>query len=350
MNTLDSNIPKATSILIFLGIFATRLATGVPGDIDKFKAFIESPPIISKVVYVHYYPGRTNHFPPIYTLARWQPDAFFTMSSASLEDILEPPTPDRTWHAKAASRFNEKWWTLEGDQRVLAVWDQKNNPDEPGNRVTITTLDALYHFSPLLNMGVDHANIGTIRWIGDGFNCTNEDRGTWHLAGRLRPDAEGRAGQLDLKLVVFEPQNTEPRSWNWAIDYHYETPLPLSYLPSRIVTRALLKEGERNIGEYAILELATTNQPLSESLFDSGMFHIPLSTVFVVTNHNVMYFEHGVWQAMWDPNDRRIVSTRPNTSKHLRLTYIVLTVVLFSPLLIAVWSKYLRRTPPTTTR
>ena len=164
----------------------------------------------------------------------------------------------------------------------------------------------------------------------------------WRLSGRISPDETGHARRVDLSLTCIEANFTKPREWRWAIDYFYETPLSLPFLPSRIRTHLINKSNNRVLDEYRIFALEASSTTLPASLFDYGKYAISNSMVYFVSNHSIVRFAEGRWQRRMDMKDPRINSVNRPGTKNLRIAYLVLVVLLFAPLLI-LWGRRNRK-------
>ena len=313
-------------------------AIGAQGesDVQKFKKFIESPPILSKVIYSHYYPGRTNQYPPTFTLARFQPGGFFRLVSSDATNAVDPLASQGPWQATIASQYQDLLWQMGGPHRELIFWDRRAVPQTMENPLSSTVMNSLRSFSHFLNMGVQHAEVGSIRWVGDAFKLTNVvDGNEWRLAGNLVADSQGRAQELKLQLISYEKQFTTPRTGYWSIVYGYNSSLSLPYLPSIITTYWQESTNSRVLDEYAILDLETSAAPLPQEAFDWKGYVTSNSQVFFVSNRGIGRMEGGRWMTRWKPDDPRILS---NTAPKFRPIYFAFVVLLFAPLLWA-WKK-----------
>jgi hypothetical protein len=319
----------ATAILV-----SCTAAVAVTGnDFERFKSFLESPPPISEVCYAHYYPGRTNSYRPIYTLARWQVDSFFRRISYDPESLRDPPVTDQPWNGEVDCISGTVWWKVEGNRHDLMIWDPVAAQDATENPVRISALASLREFSSFMNMGVQHAPIGSIRWKADSFECTNANTGsTWILHGELAPDSAGRAGRLDLSLVFLEKDFTRPRHFQWRIDYLYEKHLSPSFLPDRITTWLIQGDRTRVLDEYDVSRIILSDRALAAEAFIAARYQLGGSQVCYVSNTGVFYSENGKWHERWKANDRRIIGNRG----HVRALYLALVLLLFAPLL-ALW-------------
>lgn len=317
----------------FLLCMVSFTAQGKAGDAEEFKSFISSPPTISKLIYSHYYPGRTEKYPPTFSFVEWQPTAFLRIISTNLAEVT-PPFPKNLRKAEIECRYGNFWWQAECSASVLTVWDSASVPDYPDNPVFSAVSQSLRDFSYLMNFGVEHADIGMIRWNGNSFVCTNVINGDkWLLNGQLLVDQEGRAKSVELDLTLRAKNFTVPRNGKWEIDYSYEKPLALDFLPNRITTLWVEGKEKSVLDEYNIIDIETGSAAATDSAFKPGKFvSIPRYTVFVVTNNAVEYYANGAWQAKWKPNDPRIIKPNDRHVQHARLVYVAFAVLLFSPL------------------
>lgn len=193
----------------------------------------------------------------------------------------------------------------------------------------------LQEFSYLMNMGVQHAGLGGIRWSGSAFSCTNWENGVkWILSGSLTPDEHGRAGQLNLDLVVFEPQLTKPRNGRWIVTYSYDEQASPSFIPSRITTELVRGAQRVMLDQYRILKLELGLDPLPTQSFNPDRFVSPTTVAFVVTNNHILTFANGQWEERMKPDDPRILKPlpapilKPNTARKI---YLAVVLLLFVP-------------------
>jgi hypothetical protein len=314
-------------------------AIGAKGESDaqKFKKFIESPPIISKIVYSHYYPGRTNLSPPTFVLARFQPGCFFKLTTTNATEALDPLASTGPWGARIECQYHDLFWNLKGPNRQLVFWDRSATPDGmENNPLSSTVMHSLRNFSHYLHMGVQHAEIGSIRWVGDAFKLTNVvDGSEWRLTGNLVANDQGRAQELNLELILREKQFTATRTGYWSIVYGYDSSLSLPFLPSKITTYWQESTNSKVLDEYAIFEIETSNAPLPEKAFDWTGYVKSNSQIYFVSNRSIGHVVDGKWSERWKQGDPRILS---NTAPKFKPIYFAFVGLLFAPLLWA-WKK-----------
>ncbi|HEV2453584.1 MAG TPA: hypothetical protein VGY98_04950 [Verrucomicrobiae bacterium] len=318
----------------FLLCMVSFTAQGKIGDSEELKSFISSPPIITKLIYSHYYPGKTKKYPPVFSFVEWQPDAFVRIESTNLNDVVRALT-DKVRRGEINARYGGVYWLAEPSSRSFFVWDSELNQADSNNLVFSSVSESLGGLSDLINFGIEHAEIGAIRWEGDSFGYTNSAGGnTWLLSGEMLADNGGRAESLDLALTLFQKDYAIPRKWRWSIDYSYDKPLSLRYLPSRVTTSLIVGAHKQVLDEFRILEIEATNQAIPESSFHPSVF-VPASiyTKFVITNNGVEYYALGSWHMQWKPNDPRILQPHDQRIKHVRIIYFIFAVMLFGPII-----------------
>ncbi|HEY3854101.1 MAG TPA: hypothetical protein VGO67_06890 [Verrucomicrobiae bacterium] len=309
----------------------TYSASSSPGDAAKFKSFIESPPIVTRVSYAHYYPGRTNQYPVQYFTAKWQTNAFLRIASDDIQTVTTLPKANIKWKAKASCQCKNIWWKIDGAHKDEMVWDQNTNPKDNENQIKTDVSASLQSFSSLMNMGVEHVGIASIHWDGDAFCCTNIiDGDKWCITGQLVTDALDRAKEMDLDLVFFDKTLTEPRRWKWVLDYSYNVPLSAAYLPDKITTRSVTDHEDVILDEYKIITLQTADRPLPAASFSADIFKNAVSRTYFESNNELAYLENGVKHIRMKNNDPRILKP---TDWQLRILYYILIVVLFIPVI-----------------
>ena len=257
-------------------------------------------------------------------------------------NISDPFSKSMPWRAKVHCEYRDVLWKVEGVGRELMIWKRDGNEgsDAAQNPVSVSVAASLRDFSFLLNMGIEHAEIGSIRWSGDTFTYTNSVEGNiWYLSGDVIPDDDGRAGHLTLSVTLSQRDYTAPRTVFWRIDYAYgDPPLSLPFLPNKITTHVIKSANDRVLDEYSISKVDVLDRPLPRDSFDWTNYVTSESQVFYVSNQNIVRFVNGRWEERWKPNDRRILSGKPPDRTKLRILYLTLIIVLFSPLL-WIWRK-----------
>lgn len=126
----------------FLLCMVSFTAQGKAGDAEEFKSFISSPPTISKLIYSHYYPGRTEKYPPTFSFVEWQPDAFVRIESTNLNDVVRALT-DKVRRGEINARYGGVYWLAEPSSRSFFVWDSELNQADSNNLVFSSVSESL---------------------------------------------------------------------------------------------------------------------------------------------------------------------------------------------------------------
>ncbi len=259
---------------------------GAPADL--FEAFMENPPVIKEIVFEKYWPGdRTNlkndSIPKTtYLLARWQPNAYFINQADSLPEALGQVDID---HPLTYGRYDSNYWHFVGRRhKEQMTWDDAGDLEQQRTNV-VFRLNSL-EFSELqnvLNFGVRWADIGSINWKDDRFDCYSENTRNRNIGTLIRDD-EGRAKQLQLHLIYNDPKTPKPREFDWQIDYFYETNIFKPFLPNRfVITASAPGLSPRKIDQITILSLVTNRFSLRPEFFGTNWINSRVSSNHIVT-------------------------------------------------------------------
>lgn len=322
----------AMSIAMFIYTIGLRASA-----LDDFKRFMESPPVIEELRYIHFYPGRTNEYPVTYHFARYQSGAFVYLRALTADEAEGQLPSDLKSTGFIHGHFDQVFWNISGPWRVLTIWQDIGNLNERTNEVRHACESAEEFLGNLLNMGVQHGHIGIIRWDGDRFSLTNRSHGVeWYIDGSVRPDQQGRAAELEVhvgSLQLEGPERGRRRTVPWKIRYDYNSILSLPFLPSTITTYAEINGKEQLLDQYRIAGIEVSASALPAQAFSPEPFLNPRTTTrFYLTNNVIGYFDKGVWRKRLEPKDPRI----SQVPRHfwIRQSYFALAAALALPLVV----------------
>jgi len=291
---------------------------------DQLKRFLTNPPVISELLYSYELPrlSQTNHY-----FLRSQPGAFLVAETAT--DLGHDRPADLDRYGRIFARFENRYW--QKVDTVLTVWI-----NFAGDRVLTNTILATadnYHRGVLpkvLNLGVGMVYPGAIRWEQDRLTATNPATG-FTVEGWLERDDQGRAHRIHL-LSTNVARGVGGAS---TIVYHYETPLELPFLPSRIES---IPAAPTSPLAYVlrIHSLTTTPSPLEETAYALRPEQFP-------TLEGLSTWGDGVFITRWA--DGQVVERAdplveaPNRTKVRGVFLFVLLLLLMSPLIWWGWRK-----------
>ncbi|MDA1273434.1 MAG: hypothetical protein O2960_05195 [Verrucomicrobia bacterium] len=239
--------------------------------VERFKAFISSPPVIKDIVFRK--KVRQDLSKPMrmdgsfalstnfeYFHARWQPDATLLRQIPDPSDI-ESLKIDRL----LVSIFRDEYWLVDRE-RMATHWFKRSETD---NFVFRIANRRMYSLRKLLNLGLIHVPIASIVWNGNTFlvNRTLVSEEIKEIRGELFAKGTNRPTELRVKYAG-------PRSYaEHVVRYAYETEFDeLPFLPSKISTFYLNDGREVEVDEMTIVELDTAKTPLGTSAFDPQPF------------------------------------------------------------------------------
>lgn len=124
----------------------------------------------------------------------------------------------------------------------------------------------------VLNLGIMHADIGSVHWEGNHFQTRCEvNHMTVRISGDLVARADGRADSLRVRYDF--PAATH----SYVVHYGYQPPLKYAFLPSVMtnfwVPKARSKvSDEIELNQWRILEIEIAGGPLAAEHFDVAPF------------------------------------------------------------------------------
>ena len=298
---------------------------------EAFKRFLAHPPVIRELFFEYDSPwGSASYF-----LLKWQPGVVFCVDFGEQADGFTLPEPDPARYPIIIARYGDVYWQKNGS--TFYVWTN----DHSGARNTLTyTHDVMMETlaAEVLTFGCSPARIGSFQWSGDGFRARHLSTGS-RIHGSLQRDAQGRASRITYSIAEKRPDSPGPGPFPWSVDYHYDTPLALPYLPSRIRCSYRDAAGRTQRGpEIRIHSLATSDHPEPRSAFSLAELPDTPSIEAVVTVSNrwlvTRMLAGGEIYARPDP-----IAMRPLRRRSRRFYYLVAVLVLVVPIILYAWHK-----------
>jgi hypothetical protein len=332
---------------------AASNSTGSSAAAESFKSFVASPPTISRIVFAEHYSQQHGVYPTRYFEGKWQTNAFLAIEwGTSL-----PEADNQVAFERACGKFEDyiPYWTANGVKRQLTVYIL-NRGREPGaehQRTSWPRPSGLVHLGRALNMGIEHAWIASIIWQGDRFSCVTEEAGLRVSTDGELEVAEGRAAGLRLAFKVQQPGFKEPLQFKWQILYDYEPSSTVPFLPSRIRTLFVEKDGSTSpMTEIEILSLATSASPLAAEAFSTNQaFLRGIAQTFYASNGSTFYPDAtGGVRLVASASDPKLLRNIKARQEHVKRFYFLFALLLALPPLWAVLKWHKRRVRGTGTR
>ncbi|MBI1178872.1 hypothetical protein GC207_15680 [bacterium] len=311
-----------SSVGIF-SVYAAASATAPEKPADQFKRFLEEPPPIKMCIYDQEVPEPDGKSTYLQNLFRWQTNGLlFAQSYTNLEttgaatNLLDYPD--------LIGYYDRNYARKQGG--LVTEWIDKGSAVESHNSLKAASALVLRVFvADILNMGCHLVPVGSIQWTGDSFQVTNDYKGTF-VQGTLFRDEQGRAESLSVESrLVGKPKDKDEI---WFYEYHYERPLSLAYLPSRIVSSKSINGTNVVVSIFNIYTLEAAESPLSEDFF-----RIPN---FVLTNNLVAHVTVSNKFLVYDQDGQNFMIADSFAADKARLItkkiYYLIAVLLFSPL------------------
>jgi hypothetical protein len=271
---IDLFVSIAASILVTVLLpSASQAADGSPSDklsqLEKFKEFISSPPVISNLVY------ETN--PLLLSLtpskgtwvqARWQTNGIFWRRFQKSSEI-----PDEGKSVSmAVSRFNNEYWgysDLGGSRYYTAPmsaagrtsFEERQVPENRYNEAVMMCNSMEDELSSVLNMGIPNLEIGSIRWKSNSFSAISRLART-KINGTIQLSSNGVPEGIRL---VIERGGT---NYNYLVEYQYQSPLSLPFIPNIIALSFVSGERKKAPEIRRIHELTVGSTSSPKSAFD----------------------------------------------------------------------------------
>lgn len=261
------------SLLLGVPLGAKAAKTAEQDPAEAFKQFIASPPNIERLTYRKTIAGdltkglarsiglRGTNDTATFGFARWQPGCLYLKLGRTLS-VCEP---GKGFGEEVHARFGSELWSL-GATGLATLW---NDPVVELDRVQEQPSRVFQHRSAdlnqVLNMGLMHLGIGTVKWQGDAFNAPGfiPEAGERVTAkGKLITDPAGNAKQLVVDYII------QTNNFHYILRYSYTTNLEVSFLPD-VIESFLVSDGhETKLMELTLLEIKTTSAALPRSSFD----------------------------------------------------------------------------------
>lgn len=325
------NAAKELGAVAAFVCLALQTATGAAtSDFEKFKKFMETPPVIKHAVLLRYYPANPS-FPKKYIHLKWQPDAFLWVESDKPFDENIMPLRDAKVRANCA--YKETFWNIDGPGRCAIVCDPKIFPAGSENPVKNTVNASKLWIDQFLNMGLQHVSAASIRWKGDEFNYINYvDGNQFILDGKLIPNENELAGELWVTVTFRRKDERKPNKVTWIWSYTYDVGRPYPFLPSKMTLTAMVNRVRTVAEEIKIIRLELSDVANPPDAFDYHRYLLPDSFVYYSSNQTFYSVEDGVSKERMKTDDPRIVMPKQKNQKTLRVAYIIVAIMLFAPL------------------
>ena len=242
------------------------LRTNAFSAVERFKAFLASPPVIESLVFSERLapdpttPWRTDI--PLsashafrYYHARWQPGAFFLRELPGPGAVADLKTP-----GLLAVGFNDQCWFHYGHGYGDEWLDSGVSIGGQTNLVCRTAHENIAILRQVLNLGIMHAEVGTAEWNGNRFRIRQPTR-DYDITGELRPSS---AGLVESLRVTYASRD---RDIHYLVRYGYQTESLPGGLP-RVISCFWLNEGkEVQRDEFTLQKLTTRTAPLERPRF-----------------------------------------------------------------------------------
>jgi RNA polymerase sigma factor (sigma-70 family) len=262
---LKITLALGLAAVLIAGATALTLSGPAPeavGPADAFKRFIASPPVISDIEFVQHHPQGNGESPPDYYRGRWQPNAYV------FEKWGHSPVGSTGHPETVYGKFDTTYWSLS----FLQSWPDLSIYHD-GTHIVHDL--ALYEFALAMNLGEEHAAIGSIQWQGDTFSTEHETAlGRTASTGSLEIESNRVARMLlHLKNSGANVNPGERTEFDWRIEYAYPTNDDKARLPNRFTTYSHQTDGSwHSIEDVEILTLTTNSAPLETNYFAPALF------------------------------------------------------------------------------
>jgi hypothetical protein len=259
----------AFAVLIMLPLTNVRRVNAAelqdkPVDqVQAFKAFVETPPAILKVVWERSNPDQPSKGSNFFT-GRWQQNAALINVCKTREAALQA-IPD-TSMPRIVSRYGTDYWHYY--DKALTFWIDKGRRDEANNQVWTAYVWELSKLASVINLGITYVEIGALRWQGTSFTYNNPAEG--RVSGSLKLSEDGKVSALRIHMDLKDPAYAEPRPFDWEIEYQYDRRLGIPHLPSSFRYYLLSSEGAKvmPLDKVTIYELTAAEELVPKAYFE----------------------------------------------------------------------------------
>lgn len=238
---MNSSWAWRVAVLLFVLFASSAHPATKETQADLFKQFIESP-LPCEIVFEERLLRETN-----FVFGRWQTNAYFYNKATNYDQAVLTVPNERP---NGAGRFENEYWRL-SDKRIVSKWVDQGDPTDTNNAAYFKSNLAAQSLKQALNFGIPHRGFAAIRWNQDSFVFTNWSGfrgGDMIISGKLKRDAQDRAGSMDVQLQAVQEDNGSLvgyRTVQWQIIYFYEKDIGKPFLPSRYVTYVTTEEKPR---------------------------------------------------------------------------------------------------------
>jgi hypothetical protein len=245
---------------------------GYQTKVDYFKAFMASPPIITKLTW--YKLARTDSSSGLVAtnwvgttrvsangfIGRYQPACIFLKHVLNPQELNFDVLPGSEVEG---SRGAVHW--MVNTQGLTGYWeDTARFTAEIRIGPSIAFHSRTAELAELLNMGVMHMDPGTANWHGDRFTADAyipEMKMPMSINGTLRATAEHLVKDMD---VTYRSRIGE---WHYVLRYTYEEKSTQHDMPSKIESFFVSDGEERKMAQWTILSLIRSPNHIDERLF-----------------------------------------------------------------------------------
>ena len=257
-------------------------------QVDRFKAFIENPPIIQRLVVEERVVRATaNEFP--YMLMKWQTNAsFYRRFLDSIELTERTNERELAW---ASGRYEDMWWTVFGPSRQIQLWEDRGLPSEhtKTNPVMVAVNSGKYYIGQCMNFGIPELFPGTIRWNGNAFSETNTSTGH-SVLGQLKTNDFNEVTGVNLETVLRLGPLGGNRSNRWELKYEYDKTSATPDLPKMVTIAGVSSDGTLKIlNRLKYHELVVGGQLQGKDEFDPKEMAFANSQTFTYVSNRMTY-------------------------------------------------------------
>jgi hypothetical protein len=278
-----------------------------PSRFERFKAFIEHPPLIENLSFSYAGPSVSlldskskqwikQPSPPSFIRTTWSSDDFITVTSPSLQfrdGEGSASSSEEFANSAILAHLNGGFWSYIGPQRRLTFWAGPIQfPLDLANPVVVDYHREMLPVFALLNMGPHLIPPGSIRWQGNRFAYTSTMLTVpISIEGELSQDADGLPCQMTLRYVGPHVDG------RFTVKYQYGD-LQTSHLPPFIPQRidCVLQKGGESIPNKSFqlfsLTLPTDRQIINPSL-SGDVIKSWHPHQFIYTNGSLYSIEEG---------------------------------------------------------
>lgn len=292
-----------SGVLCMMFSCEAQIFASTDSTVDSFKSFMQSRPVITKVVFDWQAlagPPPGLSLPPSavqaatnvqHFQAAWQPDAFFLRRLWNVDDVdTVISATSSTAGLIFAGKSGDKLWHIVNTNIYFST--QETNDDF----VVHTCKNAMQLLRAAINVGAEHMVARSLNWEGDKFTART-DSGT-----KMHGSLKVRNGLPDRLVVEYEDANQSYVSDFIYADSQAER-LPHG-LPNVVYTTLLEKGRSIPQSRTVFFVLECTNSDLDPSYFDSDRWIDAEKGEIIATNKALYWIQNGfVGPKLRDLND-----------------------------------------------